>query len=471
MVLKKASIVSVLALAVGAASVSAASAASVTSATKASTVQVTSSTYYVNGVSVNINTFYEKGKTLVSLKDLSSKLGARLQAVSGGVQANLNGHVVELKYDSDILKVDGADQKLTVPVKSLKGTTYVELKAYVDALGAYFVKDSSGIAWIEANVLANVDHIQWANSKAFIASVETETGREDYLVDAQSGKTRQLSIPEDASELVVAPNGEKATFTNGKGEIFVIEFNSFNPVKVSNDTNIKPELVWSADSSLIYFLQGDKGSVIAQLDPTIAKITKVLDDKVDYKANLSVSADGKTFVYTVTKPGAVVAGDKPVEADDVAIDMKGTEPQVYMYTVDPSVKDNKAVQLTTSTDDKAFIYASSDASQVGYVSIADSADKSTLVIVGKDKKVVTLFNESDVYQATLSGNKWFLLTEGNKANAFIYEVDPATSAAKQLISLPSDVSEIYVKDGAPIAIMNDGHVFVEVNGHWRPMSR
>ena len=57
-------------------------------------------------------------------------------------------------------------------------------------------------------------------------------------------------------------------------------------------------------------------------------LTKVLEDKVDYKANLSVSTDGTKFYYTVTKPGAVTAPDgKPVDADDVAIDTTGTEPQ------------------------------------------------------------------------------------------------------------------------------------------------
>ena len=58
----------------------------------------------------------------------------------------------------------------------------------------------------------------------------------------------------------------------------------------------------------------------------------MLDDKVDYKSNLSVSADGRIFIYTVIKPGAVTAdGSKPVDSDDVAIDMTGTEPQVYSF--------------------------------------------------------------------------------------------------------------------------------------------
>ncbi|PRX75046.1 TolB protein [Cohnella sp. SGD-V74] len=470
MVLKKASLVTVLALAVGTASAGAAFAAT---ATATSAVQITNSAYIVNGTTVNLGTITEKGTTLVSLRDLSAKLGAKLQAAGGVVQAKLNGHTVELKAGSAVLKVDGAEHKLNVPVKNAKGVTYVELGAYVEALGASLYEDGKGSVWIDAKLLSNVDRIQWVDAERFIATQENETGRADYLVEAATGKYRLLDVAADASELILAPNGTKVAYTNAEGQVSVLDLTKIGrAVVVSTDTNIKPELVWSADSASIYFLQGDKGSVIAKLDPEINKITKILDDKVDYKANLEVSADGKTFTYTVTKPGAVVAdANKPVEEDDVSIDMKGTEPQIYQFTVDPSVKENKAVQLTTSTDDKVFIHAA-DGSSVAYVSVsADTSAKSTLVKVGKDKNVASLYNERDVYQAEYAGGKWYLLTEGNGDDQFVYEVDPATGAAKQLYTLSSAVSGIVVKEGAPLAVIQDGRVLVDVNGSWKPASK
>ncbi|WP_256759971.1 stalk domain-containing protein [Cohnella sp. WQ 127256] len=469
MLLKKASIVSVLALAVGVSAVGAASAATVT---KASAVQVSDSTYIVNGISVNLKTFFEKNKTIVSVRDLGVSLGASFQVTKDTIQLKLNSHTVELKLNSNVINVDGAEQQLTVPVKSVAGTTYVELKASVEALGAHFAKDASGTTWIDANLLANVDQIQWVDATRFIASQENESGRADFLVDAQTGKYKQLRISEGASELVVAPNGEKAAYTSASGEIYVISFGAYNAAQVSEDNSIKTELVWSADSSSIYFLQGDKGSVIAKLDPRTKGITKIVDDKVDYKANLEVSTDGKSFTYTVTKPGAVVAdSSKPVESDDVAIDMKGTEPQIYLFTVDPSVKDNKAVKLTSTADDKVFIHASPDTSSVSYVSISNDDDaKSILNTVGKDAVVKTLFKEKDVYQATLSGGKWYLLTEGSGTNNFVYSLDPATGAAVQLYTLSDSVTEIVVKEGAPFAVINNGRVFLDINGHWKPTS-
>jgi hypothetical protein len=401
---------------------------------------------------------------------LSSKLGAKLQPVKGGVQATLNGHTIELQTNSNTIKVYVLKQPLAVPVKAVNGTTYVELKAYIQALGAQFSKDASGTTWIDANLLANVDHIQWVDSTSLIASQENETGRVDFLVNAQTGKYQQLLDAADASELVVAPNATKAAYTNADGEVFVIDLSTKVSTKVSADINIKPELVWSADGSSLFFLQGDKGTVINKLDLATGTISKVLDDKVDYKANLDVSADGKIFTYTVTKPGAVVAdATKPVENDDVSIDMKGTEPQVFMF--DSSVTDGKPVQLTTSADDKVFIHAAADGSNVAYASVSDTGVRSTLNLVYKDKNSKIVFSDKDVYQAVLSGGNWYLLTAGDANNQFIYKVDPATGVAKQLKTVSEAVSDIVVKEGAPIAVIANGHVLVDVNGHWKPTTK
>jgi len=470
MVLKKAFLASILTLAIGA---SAAGAVSAASATKASETQAASAVYVVNGSTANISTIEENGIALAALREIAPKLGAKLQIADGGVRAKLNNRVVVMKIGSDAIQVDGAEQKLQVPVRSIKGVTYVELKTFVEALGGQFEKNEQGTTWIDSNLLADVDHIQWVDDSRFIASQETDSGRKDYLVDALTGHSERLRIPEGASELVAAPDGTKAAFTNANGEVFVLDFKAIRPYQASKDTSIKPELVWSADSSSIYFLQGDKGSVIAKLEPETGKIAKILEDKVDYKANLNVSSDGLTFTYTVTKPGVVVAdASKPVDADDVAIDMKGTEPQIYQFTVDPGAKENKAVQLTSSSDDKVFVRAAADGSSVSYVSVGtDEAARSTLVTVGKDKKTVTLYNDKDVYDAVQSAGKWYVLTEGADGGLFVYEVDPVTSAAKQLYELNDTVTEIFAKDGAPFAIMDDGRVFVDSNGQWKPVTR
>ncbi|MFD0673462.1 hypothetical protein [Cohnella sp. GCM10027633] len=451
MFLKKASIVTAVAAAALATTVSAVSAAS-DPATKA--IEVVSTAYTINGVSANIHTFVANGKTQASLWELSGKLGASVDARSDGYTVTLNGNSLDLKLNENVTKV--------------AGKPYVELVSFVQTLGALIESDATGATWIDAQLLGSVDRVQWLDGNRLIASQDTEEGRVDYLVNAKLGSYVKLSLAAGASDLVVAPNGHVAAYTNDAGEIYLIELNSRLTFKVSADTNIKPELVWSSDSKTIYFLQGDKATVVAKLDLELEKISTVFDDKVEYKANLGVSTDGKTFTYTVTKPGAVVAdANKPVENDDVTIDTKNTEPQVFAYTVDPSVKDNKAVQLTSTATNKVFFAPAADGSSVTFVNVgADDAAVSTLVSVAKDKTVKTVFDKADIYEATQSGGNLILLTAGEGDKQAIYEVDAAGNS-KLLYTVSADVTDVIAKNGA-LAIVDNGRVFVNVDGHWKP---
>lgn len=451
MFLSKASIVTVIAAAALATTASAANAATkpVTQA-----VEVASSVYTINGVSANIRTFVAEGKTQAALWELSGKLGASVDARSDGYTVTLNGNSLDLQ--------------LNVNVKKVAGVPYVELESFLQSLGALIESDATGTTWIDAKLLGEVDRVQWLDANRLIASRDTEDGRIDYLVDAKTGRYAKLNLAPGASELVVAPNGQVAAYTNAAGEIHIIALGSHLTMKVSSDTSIKPELVWSADSKTIYFLQGDKGTVVSSLDLKSEKMSTVFEDKVDYKANLGVSADGKTFTYTVTKPGAVVAdANKPVEDDDVAIDTKGTEPQLFAYTVNPSVKDNKAVQLTSTATNKVFFAPAADGSSVTFVNVgSDDAAQSTLVKVAKDKTVKTVFDQADIYEAAQSGSSIILLTAGEGDNQAIYEIDAAGNS-KLLYKVSGDVTDIIAKNGA-LAIIENGRVYVNVSGHWKP---
>lgn len=352
---------------------------------------------------------------------------------------------------------------ITTTVSAVSAAPAVEVASSSSKVSAV----SANTANMDSNLLADVDRVQWANASKLIAFKDTENGRENYLINAATGSYRRLNLDADGSDLVVNPQGNVAAFTNAAGEIWLFNLNDLFLRKLSKDTNIKPELVWAADGESLYFLQGDKGSVISQIRISDGVITKVLDDKVDYKANLGVSADGKTFTYTVTKPGAVVAdASKPIENDDVTIDMKGTEPQLFSYTL----KAEKPVQLTTSTDDKVFFVPAADGSSVAYVSVsADEAAKSTVVSVSKDKTVKTLFDKADVYEAEPSGNGLVVLAAGEGDKQAIYEVDAAGNS-KVLFTVSADVTDVEAKDGA-LAIIDNGIVYVNSNGQWKPITR
>ncbi|MBP3961642.1 stalk domain-containing protein [Paenibacillus lignilyticus] len=453
MSMKKTLMISALAAALSTSAVSAVSAASVTNAT---TVNIT-----INDTAFHVRSIQANNTVLYALRDLGTAAGVQFMVnVKSGVTAYFNNHAIELHAGSNAALVDGEAISLEQAVQSVNGSYYVALEDFVSAFGVDSSTDASGLIAIDAVAKVHADDIRWIDADRLLASQLTEEGRIDYIVNAHTGAYTQLLVSTAASDLTVAPNGKLAVYTDGDGIVNVIDLTSKVPAAkaVSTDNSIKPELVWSADSSAIYFLQGDKGSVIAKLNVADGVITKVLDDKVDYKSGLAVSADGKKFFYTVIKPGAVTAdANKPVDDDDVAIDNTGTEPQLYSF--DFSVKDSKPVKLTTTTDDKVFVGGAADGSKAFYVSVEDNKP-SSLVAVALDKTVTKLIGDKDVLQAIVVGDKIYALADSADVTS-AYEVNIATGAVTTLGKLEGNVSEVVAAPGTPIAFVIDDAVYVK----------
>ncbi|MCQ6559842.1 stalk domain-containing protein [Paenibacillus mendelii] len=462
--MKKTVMLTVLAAALSTSAAGVGSAASVTHS------EAQPVTMFINDAAASIRALSYNGATLISVRDLGTAAGAWFEVgANSSVNVYYEGHTIQLTSFSSTVLVDGEQVQLTSPVVNVKNSLYIDLAGFLAALGIERSVDSQGQVRIDATkLLQDVEHPVWMNNGTLIVSQLTEEGRVDYTLDAKTGAFAELLRSTGTSSLTIVSGGGKAAYTDENGAIFVIDLVSKAASQVSGDSSIKPELVWSEDSTAIYFLQGDKGSVIAKLNLADGKISKVLEDKVDYKSNLAVSADGKTFVYTVTKPGAVTAdGSKPVESDDVAIDMTGTEPQVYLF--DSSSKEAKASQLTSSTDDKIFVGLSSDGGKAFYISMAEN-NPSALVAVAKDKTVTTLVGDKDVLQAALLGDKLIVLTAESNGQA-IYEVDAAAGTTKLVYHVSDEVSEVIAAAGAPIAIVQGGQVLIDNNGQWKKVSK
>ncbi|RAP77678.1 stalk domain-containing protein [Paenibacillus montanisoli] len=457
MSMKKTLMISALAAALG---TSAAGAASAAAAPNATTVDL-----MINDQAIHVRSIQAGSQALYSLRDLGAAAGALFEVnVKAGVTAYFNNQAIELHAGSNAALVDGEPLDLLQAVQSVNGSYYVSLEDFVSAFGLDAFQDASGKISIDAIGKVHADNIRWLNADHLLAAQLTEEGRIDYIVDARTGAYKKLINAGDASELTVAPNGQAAAYTNNDGIVFVIDLTKkfLTPKAISSDNSIKPELVWSADSKSIFFLQGDKGSVIAKMNVADGKISKVLDDKVDYKAGLAVSADGTKFYYTVTKPGAVTAdANKPVEEDDVNIDNTGTEPQIYYFDAS-AMKDGKAVKLTSLTDDKVFVGAAADGSKAYYVSVEENKP-SSLVAVAADKTVTKVIGNKDVLQATIAGDKIYALTDA--ANGVeVVEVTLATGAVASLGSVEGNVSEVVAAAGTPTAFVIDDAVYVNWNG-------
>lgn len=443
-----------------------------TSVSAATPVQPASTAVTVNGNEFTIHTIAQGGFTLASVRELGDALGANMDFEGSTVLVAWHGHTLKLASGSDQITVDGETRKLPVPVTSVKQSNYIDLTTYVESFGG---KVTAGDGSMEidfiGDLLEDVSGVQWVNGSKLIASRDNGTGRIDYLVDVATGAYEQLFDGSNASELAVSPDGAKAAYTDPTGQVYLLDLATKASTAVGKDTSIKTELVWSSDGAALYFVQGEKFSVIAKLDLAAGTVSKVLEDKVDYKANLNVSADGKYFYYTVTKPGAVTAdANKPVDADEVVIDTKGTEPQLYGF--DSTVKDGKPVQLTATTDDKMMFLTAADGSDTTYVSVSDAADaKAALVSVSKDKSKKTVFDAQDVLQAVAAGGKIYVLAAGYPGTNLIYQIDRTAGTSSLIYIVPDSVTEITAGAAGGIAITQDGQTKAFANGYWKPVTR
>ncbi|WP_257219500.1 stalk domain-containing protein [Paenibacillus sp. LK1] len=464
--MKKVLVVSMVATVLGTSVVSAVSAAPAVKPA-ANTAQVQNSTLTINGNSVVVRSIVKNGETLVSLRDVIKAIGAQAEVHSGTTVIKLNDHSVTLQNNSKQIVVDDVKVNLNQPVTIIGGTSYIALRPLVSGVGGTIVKRNGLLEISTVSLIDEVENPRFAGADKLIVSKNDNNGRNDYLVNTTSGKYELLLTTDGGSDLVISPSGDQAAYTNAEGAVYVIDLKTKASKLITSDNSIKPELVWSADGSAIYFLQGDKGSVIAKLNLADGAITKVVEDKVDYKENLNVSADGKKFIYTVTTLGTVTSDTTNVDEDNVSIDFSSNQQQIFSYNTADSKPE--AVKLTTSTDDKVFVW-SADGQKAYYVSVPSEDGKASLLSVDSSQKSTPVYAEYDVEQAILSGGTLYVLAAQDDSNSVILSIDPVTGKQTKLYTVSSDVSSIAVA-GTQISVVENGRVLVQADGSWRAVTK
>ncbi|MFS0858499.1 stalk domain-containing protein [Paenibacillus taichungensis] len=464
--MKKVLVVSMVATVLGTSVVSAVSAAPAVKPV-ANVAQVQNSTLTINGNSVVVRSIVKNGETLVSLRDVIKAIGAQAEVHSGTTVIKLNDHSVTLQNNSKQIVVDDVKVNLNQPVTIIGGTSYIALRPLVSGVGGTIVKRNGLLEISTVSLIDEVENPRFAGADKLIVSKSDNNGRNDYLVNTTSGKYELLLTTDGGSDLVISPSGDQAAYTNAEGAVYVIDLKTKASKLITSDNSIKPELVWSADGSAIYFLQGDKGSVIAKLNLADGAITKVVEDKVDYKENLNVSADGKKFIYTVTTLGTVTSDTTNVDEDNVSIDFSSNQQQIFSYNTADSKPE--AVKLTTSTDDKVFVW-SADGQKAYYVSVPSEDGKASLLSVDSSQKFTPVYTEYDVEQAILSGGILYVLAAQDDSNSVILSIDPVTGKQTKLYTISSDVSSIAVA-GSQISVVENGRVLVQAGGSWRAVTK
>lgn len=464
--MKKVLVVSMVATVLGTSVVSAVSAAPAVKPA-ANAAQVQNSTLTINGNSVVIRSIVKNGETLVSLRDVIKAIGAQAEVHNGTTVIKLNDHSVTLQNNSKQIVVDDVKVNLNQPVTIIGGTSYIALLPLVSGVGGTIVKRNGLLEVSTVSLIDEVENPRFAGADKLIVSKSDNNGRNDYLVNTTSGKYELLLTTDGGSDLVISPSGDQAAYTNAEGAVYVIDLKTKASKLITSDNSIKPELVWSADGNAIYFLQGDKGSVIAKLNLADGAITKVVEDKVDYKENLNVSADGKKFIYTVTTLGTVTSDTTNVDEDNVSIDFSSNQQQIFSYNTGDSKLE--AVKLTTSTDDKVFVW-STDGQKAYYVSVPSEDGKASLLSVDSSQKSTPVYTEYDVEQAILSGGILYVLAAQDDSNSVILSIDPVTGKQTKLYTVSSDVSSIAVA-GSQISVVENGRVLVQAGGSWRAVTK
>lgn len=464
--MKKALVVSMVATVLGTSVVSAVSAAPAVKPA-ANAAQVQNSTLTINGNSVVVRSIVQHGETLVSLRDVIKAIGAQAEVHSGTTVIKLNDHSVTLQNNSKQIVVDDVKVNLNQPVTIIGGTSYVALRPLVSSVGGTIAMRGGQLEVSTVALIDGVENPRFAGADKLIVSRSDDNGRTDYLVNTTSGQYDLLLTTDGGSDLVVSPSKEQAAYTNAEGAVYVIDLKTKASKLITNDDSIKPELVWSADGNAIYFLQGDKGSVIAKLNMADGAITKLVEDKVDYKENLNVSADGQKFIYTVTTLGKVTSDATNVDEDNVSIDFSANQQQIFSYNTGDSKPE--AVKLTTSTDDKVFVW-SADGQKAYYVSVPSEDGKASLLSVDSSQKSTPLYAEYDVEQAILSGGILYVLAAQDDSNSVILSIDPVTGKQTKLYTVSSDVSSISLA-GSQISVVENGRVLVQAGGSWRAVTK
>ncbi|PQP85437.1 hypothetical protein C0Q44_11220 [Paenibacillus sp. PCH8] len=433
----------------------------------ASTAEVQNSTLTINGNSIIVRSIVKNGETLVSLRDVTKAIGAQAEVHNGTTVIKLNDHTVTFQNNAKHLVVDGAKVNLNQPVTIIAGTSYVALRPLISSVGGTIVKRNGLLEVSTVALFEGAENPRFAGADRLIVSKSDTNGRSDYLVDTTSGKYELLLTTDGGSDLLISPNADQAAYTNAEGAVYVMDLKTKASKRITSDNSIKPELVWSADGSAIYFLQGDKGSVIAKLNLADGAITKVVEDKVDYKENLNVSADGKRFIYTVTTLGKVTSDVTNVDEDNVSIDFSANQQQIYAYNNE--LTKPKAAKLTTSTDDKVFVW-SVDGQKAYYVSVPSEDGKASLLSVDSSQKTTSVYGDTDVEQAVLSGGILYVLAAQDDRNSVIVSIDTVTGKQTKLYTVSSDVSSLTVA-GTQIAVTENGRVLVQAGGSWRAVTK
>ncbi|MCX8045502.1 MAG: stalk domain-containing protein [Anoxybacillus gonensis] len=387
-------------------------------------VQTKKVTVAVDGQPTQLNAIAMGQKTLYSLSDIAKALGVAMN-------------------------VDGKTKSITLSIKSKKATLLLQQGSSVVKVNGNFYADLHGVVtklggeiehgnplFIATNGFLKGTNFnpQWLSNEYMIVTNEND----EPVSKIVHVPSRKVIATIASGDLALSPDKKKGAYVDDNGQLFIVDLATKKTMPVGTDEDIKAELTWSPDSSLIYFFKGSSSDIIASINVQTGAMTEIVNDKVKYKSDLRLSADGKKIIYTAAKEAkANYTDDSKTEID--TIDTTGTEPQLYV--VDLTTADKKPTAVTTDTNNKTFSSFAGDT--IVYLS-ANPDDENTLpvlkaIVAGTEKNMAT--NMNITYVAT-KGNIVFVLVEEKNGSYSIYRATVPQAQWTRIFNTKTTITSI-----------------------------
>ncbi|NQX45835.1 hypothetical protein HQN87_10870 [Paenibacillus tritici] len=446
----------------GAVSVLATSSQVSAAAVKTAAAEESSTTWSINGTQVALSTINSGGYKLYSLSQVAAELGAGLVRGSSGFQLNDSKglHNVQIQAGVRSYQVDGETLEFTVAPVMHDRKIYVELTKLVTALGGELQADARTILSF-ARPAGSFDTLHWSADGGLIASQSDAESALLYKFTQTPGNYDLFTTSEGAVDYAVSADQQWGAFNDETGQLKLINLSTGVISSLGKDTSVKTDLVWSGDGKTIYFVQGDKQEKLAQISVETGEVKSLLEDKVENKSELRVSADGKSAVYIVNVTG-VAKNDADSTEASLTVDYSKAGEQ--LYKLDLTTKGAKPAALTTALDNKLYPEILAGGSVVYLSADPDGNAANTLKQIAADGTTsdIALSAEANWSKGVTTG----LIVSGTTADGstVIYSI-AGNAAPVELYRTADDVSEVSVSgDGSKLAIVSDGKVLVIQNG-------
>lgn len=276
----------------------------------------------------------------------------------------------------------------------------------------------------------------WAGMDKLVVESTTDSGNAYYLLGVNGTYEEIVKPSANATELAVASNGSQAAYVNDNGDLFLINLATKVETKISTENEPKLELQFNEAGTKLYFLYGEKIDKVNVINLSDNKMTTVLSDGVAYKSDFKVSKDESKLVYAVTKAGKVDETN-----DSYAVDSKGTEPQLFYFSLSAGAK---PVQITTALDNKIFTNFTADN---GIVYISANPDKEGMPLrkinaEGTEDKIIIGHLMVDSAFVTKTG-EILVIGQNSQFKRALFTVDQ-NGVTKKLATLPEETLSVTI---------------------------